>query len=205
MKEPKRIVREGYDQISLNYRGDEFDFEHSDYKRSLDEFEHLLCPGDRVLDLGCGCGVPMARYLAEKYRVTGVDFSPVQIARARRLVPQARFVCADMTEAEFEPSAFDAVVSFFAIIHVPIEEQFALFGRLMGWLADGGHLMATVGDRAWTGTEADWHGGEMYWSHADKDTYRTWIETLGGTILAERFLPEGSSGHTWLVARKGAS
>ena len=41
-----------------------------------------------------------------------VDLSPVQIERARRLVPEASFSCADMTTASLEPGSFDAVVAF---------------------------------------------------------------------------------------------
>ena len=57
-----------------------------------------------MLDLGCGNGVPVARELSARFAVTGVDLSPVQVERARALVPGARFVCADMTAVEFEPS-----------------------------------------------------------------------------------------------------
>ena len=42
----------------------------------------------RVLDLGCGAGVPIARRLAERYKVTGVDISERQIMLVRRNVPK---------------------------------------------------------------------------------------------------------------------
>ena len=60
---------------------------------------HSLLPAAaRVLDAGCGCGVPVARDLvAAGHHVTGVDVSAVQIDRARRLVPAAEFVRADLT------------------------------------------------------------------------------------------------------------
>jgi SAM-dependent methyltransferase len=49
--------------------------------------------GGAVLDLGCGCGVPLARDLAAGgYQVTGVDLSVVQVEGARRLVRAARFL-----------------------------------------------------------------------------------------------------------------
>jgi cyclopropane fatty-acyl-phospholipid synthase-like methyltransferase len=162
----------------------------------------LLDDGDRVLDLGCGCGVPATATLAERFVVTGVDISPVQIDRARRLVPAALFVCQDMTHAEFPPESFEAIVSFFAIIHLPIEEQPGMFAKLSHWLRPGGYLLATVGDRAWTGTEDDWHGAPMYWSHADRKTYLSWLEESGFEVLWTRFIPEGSSGHTLVLAKR---
>jgi ubiquinone/menaquinone biosynthesis C-methylase UbiE len=46
--------------------------------------------------------------------VTGVDFSAAQIARARALVPAARFVCADLRAVEFPDAYFDAICSYYA-------------------------------------------------------------------------------------------
>jgi ubiquinone/menaquinone biosynthesis C-methylase UbiE len=58
---------------------------------------------------------------ASGYQVTGVDLSAVQIERARQHVPTARFVRADATEVRFRPSSLDAIVSFYALIHMPLE------------------------------------------------------------------------------------
>ncbi|HXN02987.1 MAG TPA: class I SAM-dependent methyltransferase, partial [Candidatus Dormibacteraeota bacterium] len=154
----------------------------------------MLDAGDPVLDLGCGCGVPATAVLAERFAVTGVDISPVQIERARRLVPAAKFLCEDMSEVDFPPEGFRAIVSFFAIIHVPVDEQAALFRKLSRWLSPSGYLLATVGTRAWTGTEANWHGAPMYWSHSDRETYLAWLSEAGFEVLWTRFIPEGDSG-----------
>jgi SAM-dependent methyltransferase len=162
----------------------------------------LLKDDDPVLDLGCGCGVPGTALLAKRFQVTGVDLSPVQIARARRLVPTAHFECADMSLIDFAPGSFAAIISFFAIIHVPVEEQPEIVRKLSRWLTPGGHLLATVGTRAWTGTEQDWHGAPMYWSHTDRDTYLAWLKDAGFEVLWTRFIPEGDGGHTLLLAKR---
>jgi 2-polyprenyl-3-methyl-5-hydroxy-6-metoxy-1,4-benzoquinol methylase len=102
--------------------------------------------GGAVLDIGCGCGVPLARDLvASGYAVTGVDLSAVQIRRARQLVPTARFLHADATQLRFPSSTFDAVVSLYALIHVPLDEQPPLLDRVGGWLRPGGWFLATTG------------------------------------------------------------
>jgi cyclopropane fatty-acyl-phospholipid synthase-like methyltransferase len=168
----------------------------------LRELSPLLRDGDNVLDLGCGCGMPATAWLAERYSVTGVDFSLVQIERARRLVPGARFLAEDMATVRFPRARFAAIISFFAIIHLPIEEQPGLFQRLHDWLKPGGHLLATVGSGAWTGTDDDWHGAPMYWSHADRQTYLRWLHDAGFEVRWTRFIPEGMSGHTLLLARR---
>jgi SAM-dependent methyltransferase len=161
--------------------------------------------GGAVLDLGCGCGVPLARDLAGAgYAVTGVDLSAVQVERARRLVPAARFLHADATQVGFPPSSFDAVVSLYTLIHLPLVEQPPLLDRIGRWLRPGGWFLATTGHRPWTGTEDHWLGGDapMWWSHADAATYRAWIEQAGLPVIAQEFVPEGDGGHALFWARR---
>src|SRR5207245_9674708 len=65
----------------------------------------------------------------------------------------------------------------------------------------GGYLLATVGSGSWTGTEDDWLGAPMYWSHADRATYVAWLEQTGFEVLWTRFIPEGTGGHTLIFAK----
>ena len=164
----------------------------------------LLPAGSPVLDLGCGCGIPVARQLAATHRVTGVDISPVQIELARQIVPEAHFICADMGSITFPPGSFAAIVSFYAIFHLPLEEQPALFSNLHRWLQPNGCLMATVGSQAWTGKEENWRnaGATMYWSTADSATYLEWLTAVGFEVLWTRFIPEGTGGHTLILAKR---
>ena len=209
MINPKDVVRQGYDRISYAYRDDaghgpakDQPLGRPDYESWLGELLPQLHAADPVLDLGCGCGVPATAILAEHHGVTGVDLSPVQISRARRLVPAAQFQCADMSSVEFPSNSFAAVVSFYAIIHLPLDEQPAIFRNIYRWLRPGGYLLATVGSGAWTGTEDDWHGAPMYWSHADRSTYVAWLEETGFEVRWTRFVPEGTGGHTLVLAKR---
>ena len=70
------------------------------------------------------------------------------------------------------------MVSLYTLIHMPLDEQPPLLGRIGRWLRPGGWFLATTGHQAWTGTEDGWLGGKvpMWWSHADAATYRAWIE-----------------------------
>jgi len=204
---PKQIVADGYDKVSYQYRGDNGDAPN-DYGGWLVELSSLLPKQSPVLDLGCGCGLPVSKVLAESFHVTGVDISPVQIERAKLLVPTARFIQADMSAVNFDAGSFMAVVSFFAIIHLPLDEQPALISRLTQWIRPGGYFLATLGHGQWTGTENDWldvPGATMYWSHTDAETYRTWLTQTGFTLLWNRFVPEGKGGHLLILARLGNS
>jgi cyclopropane fatty-acyl-phospholipid synthase-like methyltransferase len=94
----------------------------------------------------------------------------------------------------------DAVVSFYALIHVPVADQQALFPRIRDWLRPGGYFLAIVGATRWTGT-ARYHGADMFWDHADTGTYLQWFEAARLTPLWHRYVPEGDSGHTLILAR----
>jgi 2-polyprenyl-3-methyl-5-hydroxy-6-metoxy-1,4-benzoquinol methylase len=190
--DPKDLVRRGYDTLSWHYRADDAD--EGTYGPWLATLRERLPVGASVLDLGCGCGIPVARSLADAgYAVTGVDFSHVQLQRARRLVPTARFLHADATQVTFPASAFDAVVCLYMLFHLPLADQPVLLGRIAGWLRPGGWLLATTAERAWTGTEDGWLGGpaSMWWSHAGAATYRDWFQSAGLELHAEELVPDG--------------
>jgi ubiquinone/menaquinone biosynthesis C-methylase UbiE len=159
----------------------------------------------QVLDIGCGCGVPVARSLtAAGHQVTGVDISDVQIERARSLVPDATFIRADATALDLSPETFDAIVCLYALIHMPLSRQPHLLRDITRWLRPGGWLLATTGQDAWTGTEDNWLGGPatMWWSQADATTYRSWLRQSGLRVTDQQFVSEGDSGHALFWARR---
>jgi SAM-dependent methyltransferase len=197
------LVRRGYDALSYRYRAD--DAGPGEYAPWLERLLLLLPPAAAVLDLGCGCGVPVARALADAgHHVTGVDLSEVQVSRARKLVPAATFIHADATRAEFGDDSFDAIVSLYALIHIPLAAQPELLRRAGRWLRPSGWLLATTGQDAWTGSDERWLGGStpMYWSHADAATVRGWIRDAGLAITSEETIPEGDSAHALFWAQR---
>ena len=204
-EQQKEIVRRGYDKLSYTYRADDTPDDYEDYALWARILTDRLPEGSPVLDIGCGCGLPATKILAERFDVTGVDFSEVQIDRARRLVPAARFVCGDISEQSFPSDSYAAVVSFYAIIHMPLDEHPGLFRKIALWLRPSGYFLATIGHTGWTGMDETYlgvPGGRMCWSHADEVTNVGWIEQAGLHVHWTRFVPEGDSGHTLVFAQK---
>ena len=202
--DPTDLVRRGYDALSRTYE-DAYPTA-TKYRPWLDDLTGRLRPDSTVVDLGCGCGVPVALALTRAgHRVIGVDISAVQVARARELVPGAEFRCADLATVDFDEAGLDAVVCLYALIHVPVQQHPTVLGRIARWLAPGGELLCTLGATEWTGVQEDWLGGglPMWWSHADAATNRRWLAGAGLLVEHEEFVPEGDSGAVLFRARAG--
>ncbi len=97
-----RVVEQGYDVLADRFLEWSQTVKGDPRPRLVERFMAGLPDGAAVVDLGCGAGVPTTARLAERFAVTGVDISAEQLLRARRLVPGARFVHADMTA--FDPA-----------------------------------------------------------------------------------------------------
>jgi ubiquinone/menaquinone biosynthesis C-methylase UbiE len=132
----------GFDAIGTRY--DEV-FPHKEGQiRTVEQLLERLPAGARVLDLGCGTGVPTARQLVDGgCQVTGVDISPVMLDQARRNVPEATFLQRDIVDAAAADDRFDAVVAFFSLLMLPRERTVEVLSSLRdvimpsGWLAMG--------------------------------------------------------------------
>lgn len=81
-------------------------------------------PGERVLDVGCGCGattLALARAVGPSGRVIGVDLSAPMLARARARIEaeglqNVELRQADAQTAAFDASGFDLVFSRFGVM-----------------------------------------------------------------------------------------
>ena len=204
MKDPKRIVQEGYDQLSSRYRTHYEQLSPDRYSDWLTALANLLPVKASILELGCADGIPTARFLSQQFDYLGVDLSPVQIQQARINVPQARFEIADMASLSFPGCSFDAIIALYSLIHLPVAEQPNLIKNIYQWLRPGGYVLCTVGASEWTGTDSNWNrsGASMYWSHTDAATYQSWFIGTGFTLLDSYFVAEGNGGHTYFSLMK---
>lgn len=181
------LVRDGYDHCAPAFNDDRAASDAD----ALTPLLARLPEGSRILDLGCGAGAPIAKTLSARHRVVGVDLSSGQLALARKQAPDADFLLADMTTCAFAPASFDAIVSFYAIFHLPREHHEYLFRRMHGWLKTGGLLLASLAMTDEGSYTEDFFGVEMYWSNYDMPRYRAMITTAGYELLAEATLSHG--------------
>ena len=199
-------MRRGYDAIADRYAEWAASFE-TPAAAWVEKLQRRLPERSCVLDLGCGGGGPTTLALAARHDVLGVDISDRQLERARRLVPEARFLRADATEVALDPESFDAVVSLFMFGHVPRAKQRPLLERICGWLAPGGLLLATLATANADDVEDDWLGAPMFFASYDEEWDRRALQSAGFVLDEARVVPFEEPGHglvrfMWVLARK---
>ena len=206
MENPKRIVAHGYDAITQNYLKLIENMGPRVREKYLTVVEQNLPDGSLVLEMGCGAGAPMTQRLVRHYRVIALDISREQLALAVRNVPEANFVLADMTRLPFR-AAFDAVIAFYSMTHVPRDEHVALLRDIYRLLRPGGLFVATMGHGdCHDVVEADWLGAPMFFSHFDGETNVRLVKEAGFNILTSEDEWEQEYGtpacFRWIVGRR---
>ena len=201
--DPSELVRRGYNKIASTYLS-----ARSDGRADppvLGEFSSLLPANALVLDAGCGAGVPVTKFLAQRHRVVGIDFSIAQARTASRLVPSALIASVDMTQLAFPPGLFDGVCSFFAILHIPRSKHRNLLADFYRILRKEGLALFCLGAKD---TEADYgpyFGTSMFWSHLDSTEYLRMLPATGFSVISSLIEPDPISkiaSHLFVLARK---
>lgn len=198
-----------YDRIAAQWHANQ---------RASAYVEHVLSYVDRVidglpadakvLDLGCGTGDPIARYVLDRgYRVTGIDESSEMLKFARQALPKAEFIHANMVDVEFT-EAFDAAIAWDSMFHVERKHHAAIYRKLANTLKTGGRLLLSVGgsapseDEAVQGFTSEMYGETFYYSGFAPNVARELIEAAGFEIELWEVDDPSSRGHIAVIARK---
>jgi cyclopropane fatty-acyl-phospholipid synthase-like methyltransferase len=161
------FVKKQYNKLAENYLAGRDQFKNNKY---LDKLNEVLSPNSQILDVGCGAGIPIDKFLINKgYKVIGIDISEKQIELAKKYLPQGEFKVEDMSELTEKEYSVDAVVSFYAIFHTKRESHQEILNKISSFLKKDGLLLVTMGASEWEGKEDNFFGGEMEWSHFGKD------------------------------------
>lgn len=111
----------------------------------LDRFLGWVPPGGSVLDVGCGSGEPIARYLIELgFDVTGVDAAPSMIELCRERFPASEWLVADMRSLKLV-RRFNGILAWDSLFHLGKDAQRTMFPRLASHARRGAPLMFTSG------------------------------------------------------------
>jgi len=199
----KRIVREGYDEVAEKYLA--MRNEDLEEMKFLPEFSSLIPQDGKVLDAGCGAGLPFTKYLSDRFDVIGIDLSEKQIELAKKNVPNAQFFVRDMTELDYPDNFFDGILAYYSIIHVPRDEQYDLFVNFHRMLKPNGVALFSL--HSTDDPESvfdDFFDSTMYWSGFDKDTNLKMLTEIGFEIIWSKLVEDslGDSKHLFVFIRK---
>ncbi|GJN74837.1 S-adenosyl-L-methionine-dependent methyltransferase [Purpureocillium lilacinum] len=210
---PQTLVQRGYDEIAETYLKWATQKETPRPAQLQLLFRELggAASSARVLELGCGAGVPGTQILSQTCgSVVANDISDAQMRLAKTHMAGAdnvEFVSGDMTQLAFGDGSLDAVVALYSIIHLPREDQKRMFGRIHAWLRDGGMLLCNLGTSDDEGSVASWLGTQMYWSQCNPEANIRMVEGAGFHVVQNKVIEEEEDGRIipfqWILARKG--
>ena len=200
----KKTVKEGYNAIADRYLAERT--HDSEDVRLLNDLIDRLSENSKVLDAGCGAGIPISQILSEQFHVVGVDFSEAQIEMAKKNVPNAKVLCEDMTKLNFPENTFDGIASYYAIIHIPREEHQSLLANFHRMLKPGGFALLCLGaEDVIDDIDENYLGTRMYWSHYDTETYLKMLHERGFSIIWSKRVADETcegAGHLFVFGQK---
>lgn len=165
----------------------------------LDRFRSLLPRSPAVLDLGCGTGEPIGRYLVERgCSITGVDAAPEMIAICKDRMPGQTWCVADMRALSLG-RVFDGILAWDSFFHLCHRDQRRMFPLFRQHAAPRAALMFTSGPSH--GEAIGIFGGEpLYHASLDAAEYRALLDGNGFNVVAHAVQDPACGCHTiWLA------
>jgi SAM-dependent methyltransferase len=148
-----------------------------------------LSPGARVLDAGCGTGLPTARQFADAgHKVTGVDISEEMLRLARREVPDAEFHHHDITDLDPTIGLFAAIVAFFSLLMLPRTEIPNVLTKIHDLLEPNGYFLLGMVEADLDDTPIDFLGSPVRVTGYVRDELRELVTDAGFEVVELRHL-----------------
>jgi len=148
----------------------------------IDRFVDLMQPGSTVLDIGCGSGIPIARYLVGRGNaVTGVDGSPEMIALFRSNLPEETAEVADMRSLNLD-RRYGGLIAWDSLFHLTPHDQRMMFSIFRDHLETNAPLLFTSGP-AFGESIGKLEGEPLYHASLDPDEYRRLLDLHGFDVI----------------------
>jgi cyclopropane fatty-acyl-phospholipid synthase-like methyltransferase len=185
--------RESYDAIAHLWDTERNRLSEAE-QRILSCLTEFVGPGERVLDLGCGTGRPVAEHFADLgLLVTGVDQSASMLELARRRLPEQTWVLSALEE--FEPvGCYAAAIAWDSLFHISRMHHAPIWRRVRAVLPAGARFALTVGGMEHPAfTDSMFERTFFYDSHAPS-TALSLLEEAGFSIVSHEFLNVPTAG-----------
>ena len=165
----------------------------------LDRFIACLPAGGKVLDIGCGAGVPIGHYLLRQgFNLTGVDGSPAMIAMSRSRFPEGQWLVMDMRTLSLSRT-FDGIVGWDSFFHLNPDEQRSTLDLFCRHLNPDGALLLTIGHEAGEVLGVV-DGQQVYHSSLDPAEYEQILSAAGFAQVTLVLCDQKCGDHSVLLA-----
>jgi 2-polyprenyl-3-methyl-5-hydroxy-6-metoxy-1,4-benzoquinol methylase len=200
-KEQLEKNKNSYNKIAMKWN--EYR-EKTNVEKIIIEFVSKIKPKGTVLDIGCGTGFPIAKYLSDHdFPVTGIDISENQIKIAKgQKIRNAKFYVCDFFN--FEPTEkYDGVIAFDSFFHFPKERQKEIYSKVSGWMKTGAYLLFTHGKKE-SEIEGKMYGESFYYSALEiKDVEKLLLNNnLDVELSIENYKEENMDRDLIIIAKK---
>lgn len=167
----------------------------------LDRFLDHLPEKRRVLDLGCGAGAPIGKYLLDHgCVVTGVDTSPTLVSHCREHFPEGKWLVADMRRLSLG-TKFDGLIAWDSFFHLSHADQRSMFQVFDEHAAPGAPLMFTSGTEHGEAM-GEYHGEPLYHASLGPKEYESLLDRHGFHVIEHIVEDPACGAHTiWLATR----
>ena len=168
----------------------------------LDRFLALVPRRGAILDIGCGTGEPIGRYLIEAgHPLTGVDSSAAMIAMGRSRFPGATWAVADMRTLALG-RRFAGVLAWDSFFHLCEDDQRRMFAIFRDHAAPGAALMFTSGPRSGVAI-GSYCGEPLFHASLEPAEYRALLDRHGFAVVSYAAEDPDCGHHTiWLAQRR---
>jgi SAM-dependent methyltransferase len=139
--------------------------------------------GVTVLDLGCGSGAPVAKYLVEcGLQVTGVDSSPTLISLCRGRLPDHEWMVGDMRLLQLS-RRFHGILAWDSFFHLTPDDQRRMFDVFARHAAPSAALMFNTGPAHGEGV-GSYRGDPLYHASLNPNEYTALLGSIGFEVIS---------------------
>jgi SAM-dependent methyltransferase len=205
MKEMADRIIDHYERHARDWDADRNrDADSGNDKPWHDRFVAVL-PGGKatILDLGCGSGSPVAKYMAEcGFHVTGVDSSPTLLSLCSDRLPDHEWMVGDMRSLRL-PRKFDGILAWDSFFHLKPDDQRRMFDVFARHAAPSATLMFSSGP-AHGEVVGEYRGDPLYHASLDPDEYTALLGGIGFEVVfhAVDDWQTGGGRTAWLARRE---